>query len=68
MVIDAKTLTFDETNEAACKWYGYAREEFLNLVLEEISAEKDKTRKMVANVRKGVRGSRIVPRRYFLKR
>ncbi len=68
MVIDAETLTFEETNEAARKLYGYTREEFANLVLEDISAEKDETRKMVAKAHKGLQGSRIVPCRYFLKK
>jgi PAS domain S-box-containing protein len=68
MVIDAETLTFDETNKAARNLYGYTRGEFADLVLEDISAEKDDTRKMIAKVRKGAQGSRIVPCRYFLKK
>jgi len=68
MVLDAETLTFDETNKATQKLYGYSSEEFSNLVIEDISAEKDETRKMVAKVRKGAQGSRIVPCRYFLKK
>jgi len=68
MVIDAETLCFDEANKAAQVLYGYSREEFLNLALEDISAEKDKTRMVVAKVRKGSQGSRIVPCRYFRKK
>jgi PAS domain S-box-containing protein len=68
MVIDAETLCFDEANKAAQVLYGYSREEFLNLALEDISAEKDKTRMVVAKVRKGAQGSRIVPCRYFRKK
>ncbi len=68
LVLDAETLAFEETNEAARKLYGYTRKEFANLVLEDISAEKEETRKVVAKVRKGAHGSRIVPCRYFLKK
>ena len=68
LVLDAETLTFDETNEAARELYGYTREEFASLVLEDISAEKEETRKVVAKVREGAQGSRIVPCRYFLKK
>ncbi|MEE9496279.1 MAG: PAS domain S-box protein, partial [Desulfobacterales bacterium] len=68
MVLDAETLTFDETNKAAQQLYGYTCEEFSNLVLEDISAQKDETRKVVAKIRKGAPGSRIVPCRYFLKK
>ncbi|MCK5419729.1 MAG: response regulator [Desulfobacterales bacterium] len=68
MVIDAETLRFDEANMAAQQLYGYSREEFLNLILEDISAEKDKTQTVVEKVRKGTQGSRIVPCRYFLKK
>jgi PAS domain S-box-containing protein len=68
LVLDAETLTFDETNKAAQQLYGYTREEFSNLILEDISAEKDETRKMVAKVRKGAEGSRIVHCRYFFKK
>ncbi|MGD2184533.1 MAG: response regulator, partial [Desulfobacterales bacterium] len=45
LVIDAETLAFEEVNMAAQQLYGYTREEFSNLVLEDISAEKDETRK-----------------------
>ncbi len=68
MVIDAETLRFDEANMAAQQLYGYSREEFLNLILEDISAEKDKTQTVVEKVRKGTQGSRIVPCRYFIKK
>ena len=68
LVIDAETLTFDETNKAARDLYGYTREEFAKLVIEDISAEKEETRKVVAKVQKGAQGSRIVPCRYFLKK
>ena len=68
MVLDAETLTFDETNKTAQQLYGYTCEEFSNLVLEDISAQKDEIRKVIAKVRKGAPGSRIVPCRYFLKK
>ena len=68
LVLDAETLTFDETNKAARELYGYTREEFASLILEDISAEKEETRKVVAKVREGAQGSRIVPCRYFLKK
>jgi PAS domain S-box-containing protein len=68
LVIDAETLAFEEVNMAAQQLYGYTREEFSNLVLEDISAEKDETRKVIAKIRKGAHGSQIVPCRYFLRK
>ena len=68
LVLDAETLTFDETNKAARDLYGYTRDEFAKRVLEDISAEKEETRKVVEKVREGAQGSQIVPCRYFLKK
>jgi PAS domain S-box-containing protein len=68
VVVDAESLGFDEVNKAAQQLYGYSREEFIDLVLEDISAEKDKTRKVIEGVKKGIIGNHIVPCRYFLKK
>jgi PAS domain S-box-containing protein len=40
-VFDAKTLRFLAVNDAACREYGYARDEFLAMTLREIRPKED---------------------------
>lgn len=40
-IFDMKTLAFLEVNEAAIKHYGYSREEFLSMTLQDIRPPKD---------------------------
>jgi PAS domain S-box-containing protein len=68
MVVDAVTKRFEEANRAAQLLYGYSREEFLTLLLEDISAEQDKTRAKFESNRKGETGSSIVHYRNFKKK
>ncbi len=41
VIFDAETQRFVEVNEAACRLYGYSREEFLQLLRSDISADKE---------------------------
>jgi PAS domain S-box-containing protein len=68
VVVDAVTKRFEEVNRAAQLLYGYSREEFLTLMLEDISAEQEKTRAKLESIRKGEMGSSIVHYRYFKKK
>ncbi|MEE9496971.1 MAG: PAS domain S-box protein [Desulfobacterales bacterium] len=68
MVVDAVTKRFEEANRAAQLLYGYSHEEFLALMLEDISAEPEKTRAKLESIRKGEMGSSIVHYRYFKKK
>ena len=62
------TKRFEEVNRAAQLLYGYSREEFLTLLLEDISAEQDKTRAKLESIRNGEMGGSIVYYRYFKKK
>ena len=44
-VVDAETSRFEDANKATLDLYGYSLEEFCQLTVEDISAEKKKTRK-----------------------
>jgi PAS domain S-box-containing protein len=68
VVVDAVTKRFEEANRAAQLLYGYSREEFLTLLLEDISAEQEKTRAKLEGIRKGEMGSSNVYYRYFKKK
>ena len=68
VVVDAVTKRFEEVNRAAQLLYGYSREEFLTLLLEDISAEQDKTRAKLESIRKGEMDSSTVYYRYFKKK
>ncbi len=68
VVVDAVTKRFEEVNRAAQLLYGYSREEFLTLMLEDISAEQEKTRAKLESITKGEPGSSIVFYRYFKKK
>jgi PAS domain S-box-containing protein len=67
-IIDAETSRFEDANKATLALYGYTIEEFCKLTVEDISAEKDKTRKALAKMEKGEQGSRFVPVRYQKKK
>ena len=68
LVVDAVTKRFEEVNRAAQLLYGYSREEFLALMLEDISAEQEKTRTKLENLRNGEMGDSTVYHRYFKKK
>ena len=68
MIFDAETLRFEDANRATLDLYGYSKEEFLTLTVADISAEKDKTRVAVKNLKSGEIGGKYVPLRYFKKK
>ena len=68
MIFDAESLLFEEANQAALELYGYTKEEFLNLTVEDISAEKRETRARVQQVKNDQLVGNRVPLRYFKKR
>ena len=68
LIIDAETLRFEDANKATLDLYGYSLEEFCKLSVEDISAEKEKTRKTMNKMSKGEQGSRFVPLRYQKKK
>jgi PAS domain S-box-containing protein len=55
-VFDEETLAFLAVNEAACHSYGYTREEFLSMTIEEIRPSEDveKLREHIANEDSGI--------------
>jgi len=50
-VFDEETLAFLEVNNAACRHYGYSREEFLGMTIREIRPPEDLARLMEALAR-----------------
>ena len=68
VVVDAVTKRFEEVNRAALSLYGYTRDEFLTLLLEDISAEQEKTHAKLESIRNGEITGNIVYYRYFKKK
>jgi PAS domain S-box-containing protein len=68
MVFDAETMRFEDANLATLALFGYTKEEFLGLTVENISAEKEKTKAAVQSIKDGDPGSVHVPLRYFTKK
>ena len=68
MIFDAESLLFEDANHAALALYGYAKEEFLTLTVEDISAEKSQTRARVNELKNGRLKSNRVPLRFFKKK
>ena len=68
MIFDANTLQFEDANQATLKLFGYSKEEFLLLNVEDISNEKDKTKVAVERVKRGFPESNKVPLRYFRRK
>ena len=62
MIFDADTRQFEDANKAALDLYGYSKEEFLTLKVEDISAEREKTRSSVKKIRDGG----VFPKRVLL--
>ena len=50
MIFDTETLQFEDANRATLNLYGYSKDEFLALTVEDISNEKEKTRAAVQKV------------------
>ena len=68
MIFDAETGRFEDANQATIDLYGYSKDEFLTLKVEDISAEKEKTRSNVKRIRDGGAFPKQVPLRYFKKK
>ncbi|MGD9239561.1 MAG: PAS domain S-box protein [Desulfobacterales bacterium] len=68
VVVDAVTKRFEEVNRAAQLLYGYSREEFLALMLEDISAEQEKTHAKLESIRNGEIVDSRAYHRYFKKK
>ena len=68
VVFDAETFQFEDANPATLSLYGYSKEEFLTVIVEDVSAEKEKTRIAVQRVKNREPDSEGVPLRYFRKK
>jgi PAS domain S-box-containing protein len=68
MIFDAETLQFEDANRATLDLYGYSKDAFLRLTVEDISNEKEKTRTAVQNVMENRPESNRIPIRYFKKK
>ena len=66
MIFDAETGQFEDANQATLDLYGYSKDEFLGLNVEDISAEKEKTRSK--KIRDGGAFAKRVPLHYFRKK
>jgi PAS domain S-box-containing protein len=65
MIFDAETGQFEDANQSTLDLYGYSKDEFLTLRVEDISAEKEKTRSHVKKIRDGGAFPKRVALRYF---
>ncbi len=65
MIFDAETRQFEDANPATLKLFGYSKEEFLGLRVDDISAEKEKTRLSVEKLSNSATHNMKVPQRYF---
>jgi PAS domain S-box-containing protein len=68
MIFDAETLQFEDANPATLGLFGYTKEEFLTLKVEDISAEKEKTRNSVDRVIHDETLGTNVPLRFFKRK
>ena len=68
MIFDAENLQFEDANQATLKLFGYSKDEFLTLSVENISDEKEKTKVAVEKVKRGFPESDNVPLRYFRRK
>ena len=68
MIFDAQTRQFEDANPATLDLFGYSKAEFQALTVEDISAEKDKTRTSVNQIIQGNSQSTKVPLRHFKRK
>ncbi len=68
MIFDSETRQFEDANPATLDLFGYSKAEFLALTVEDISAEKDKTRTSVRQVIQDDLPSTKIPLRYFKRK
>ena len=68
MIFDGETGRFEDANSATLDLYGYSKDEFLALTVEDISVEKEKTRFAVQKIKDEIPDSLRVPIRFFQKK
>ena len=68
MIFDAETGQFEDANQATLNLYGYSKDDFLTLKVEDISAEKEKTASNVKKIRDGGAFPKQVALLYFNKK
>jgi PAS domain S-box-containing protein len=68
LIFDAETLKLEDANQAALELFGYSRKQFLSLILLDISAEKQKTKKNIRLLREDGSSLKHVPLRYMVKK
>ena len=68
MIFDTETLQFEDANRATLNLYGFSKDEFLALTVEDISNEKEKTREAVRKVLENQPEFTRIPIRYFRKK
>lgn len=66
MIFDADTKSFIDVNESALSFYGYSREEFLNLRQPDITAEKEASASSIRLLQSGELSN--IPLRYHKKK
>ena len=68
MIFDANSKQFEDANPATLSLFEYTKDEFLNLTVKDISAEKDKTKAAVERIISGDSEGKYIPLRYFIKK
>jgi PAS domain S-box-containing protein len=68
MIFDATSKQIEDANPATLNLFGYSKKDFVNLTVEDISAEKDKTKAAVKRIKSGDSEGKYIPLRYFVKK
>jgi PAS domain S-box-containing protein len=68
MIFYASTKQIEDANPATLDLFGYSKEDFVNFTVEDISAEKDKTKAAVKRIISGDSEGKYIPLRYFEKK
>jgi len=68
MIFDAETRQFEDANPATLDLFGFSKAEFLQLTVEDISAEKDKTRTSVDKIIREDSQETKIPLRFFQRK
>ena len=66
MIFDATSKQIEDANPATLDLFEYSKDEFLNLTVKDISAEKDKTKAAVERIISGDSEGKYIPLRYFI--
>ena len=68
MIFDANSKQFEDANPATLNLFEHTKDEFLNLTVKDISAEKTKTKAAVERIISGDSDGKYIPLRYFVKK